>query len=100
MPTTVLVLNYKHGSVDKRKSVVKSIEKIGIVFESKLGYENQIPPLNRFFNINPSGLKMSPMLTDFVGNDLSKLVQKLQNWKFRFPKTKNVSLNWWKKMSG
>ena len=35
MPSTILVINYKHGTVDKRKSVVKSIEKVGVVFRSK-----------------------------------------------------------------
>jgi DNA polymerase-3 subunit delta len=61
MPTTVLVLNYKHGSVDKRKSVVKSIEKIGVISNQKNCMKIRFRlSLNRFFNINPSGLKIKP----------------------------------------
>ncbi|NCD15033.1 MAG: DNA polymerase III subunit delta, partial [Bacteroidia bacterium] len=44
MPSTVLVINYRHGRVDKRKAVVKNIDKIGVVFESKKLYDNEIPP--------------------------------------------------------
>ena len=43
MLSTILVLSYKHGTVDKRKAVVKKIEKIGVVFESKKLYDNQMP---------------------------------------------------------
>jgi len=35
MRSTVMVINYKHGSIDKRKALVKNIEAIGVVFESK-----------------------------------------------------------------
>ena len=43
MASTILVINYKHGTVDGRKAVVKSIDKVGAVFESKKLYDNQIP---------------------------------------------------------
>ena len=34
-PTTVLILCYKHGVLDKRKAVTKLIQQIGVVYESK-----------------------------------------------------------------
>jgi DNA polymerase-3 subunit delta len=88
MPTTVLVLNYKHGTIDKRKSVVKSIEKSGVIFESKKLYENQIPTfVKSYFQQKSLGIedKAAQMLTDFVGNDLSKLIQELQKLEIALP---------------
>lgn len=79
--STVLVINYKHGSVDKRKTLAKNIDKIGVVFESKKLYDNQIP----VFIINylrekeiAIDEKSSRMLADHVGNDISKLIPQLQ----------------------
>ena len=41
-PTTVLVLNYKYKKLDKRKALYKSLKKVGVVYESKKLYENQV----------------------------------------------------------
>jgi DNA polymerase-3 subunit delta len=88
MPSTVLVINYKHGSVDKRKTVVKSILKTGEVFESKKLYENQIPAFIQFW-LKERDLaideKSAQMLTDFVGNDISKLIPQLQKLEVSLP---------------
>lgn len=81
MLSTVLVINYKHGSVDKRKSLVKNIDKIGVVFESKKLYENQIPAfITSWFREKEIGIdeKSAQMLTDNLGNDISKLIPQLQ----------------------
>lgn len=89
MPSTILVLNYKHGTVDKRKAWVKNIEKSGgVVFESKKLYENQIPAfITSYFrekNFQIDG-KSAQMLTDFVGNDLSRLIPQLQKLEVSLP---------------
>jgi len=42
MHSTILVVNYKYKSLDKRKKIYKSIKKFGVVFESKKMYENQV----------------------------------------------------------
>ncbi|MDD2474628.1 MAG: DNA polymerase III subunit delta [Dysgonamonadaceae bacterium] len=79
--STILIINYKHGTVDGRKSVVKAIDKVGIIFESKRLYENRIPAFissyyrERGFNIDD---KSTQMLVDYVGNDLSKMVKELE----------------------
>ncbi len=82
LKSTVLVINYKHGTVDKRKALVKNIEKNGgVVFESKKLYENQIPSfIKNYFSERNIRIdeKSSQMITDFVGNDISKLIQQLQ----------------------
>ena len=81
LSSTILIINYKHGTVDGRKAVVKAIDKIGVIFESKRLYDNKIPAFiisyyqDRGFQIDS---KATQMLVDYVGNDLSKLVQELE----------------------
>ena len=94
MKTTVLVINYKHGSVDKRKAVIKNIEKNGgVVFESKKWYENQIPTfIKSYFSEKTIKIdeKSAQMITDFVGNDISKLIQQLQKLEVSLPEDSNT----------
>ena len=81
MKSTILILNYKHGNVDGRKAVLKAIDKVGVVFESKRIYDNKVPAFissyfrDRGFQIDA---KSTQMLVDYVGNDLSKLVKELE----------------------
>ncbi len=81
MPSTVLVINYKHGTVDRRKAFVKSISEVGVLFESKKLYENQVPPfITSWFKEKGIAidLKSAQMLTDHVGNNISQLIPQLQ----------------------
>ena len=41
-PTTVLVFAYKYKTLDKRKKITKLLDKVGVVYESKKLYENQV----------------------------------------------------------
>ncbi len=80
-PTTVLVLCYKYKKLDARKKLAKEIKKIGVLFESKKLYENQVPDwikrvlAGKGYTITP---KAAQMLTEFLGNDLSKVNNELQ----------------------
>ena len=80
-PTTVLVLCYKYKKLDARKKLSKEIKKMGVLFESKKLYENQVPDWikrvlgSRGYTITP---KAAQMLTEFLGNDLSKVNNELQ----------------------
>lgn len=89
MNSTILVISYKHGTIDKRRSLVKNIEKNGgVIFESKKLYENQVPAfIKNYFSKKKLKIdeKSAQMLTDFVGNDLSKLIQELQKLEVSLP---------------
>ena len=37
-PTTILVMNYKYKTIDKRKALYKTVQKVGVVYESKKLY--------------------------------------------------------------
>jgi DNA polymerase-3 subunit delta len=79
--STILVLCYKYGKIDKRKSLYKAVEKNGVVLESALLYDNKIPDWisnyvnGKHYSISP---KASVMIGEFVGNELSKIVNELR----------------------
>ncbi len=80
-PTTVLVVCYKYKKLDARKKLSKTIKQNGVLFESKKLYENQVPDWIRRvmggkgYTISP---KAAQMLTEFLGNDLSKVNNELE----------------------
>lgn len=80
-PSTVLVVCYKYKKIDKRKALYKSIQKVGLVYESKKMYENQVSEwirrvlLGRKYKIEN---KAAIMLVEFLGTDLSKISNELE----------------------
>ncbi|WP_435132896.1 DNA polymerase III subunit delta [Formosa sp. A9] len=80
-PSTILVLNYKYKTVDKRKAIYKAIKKTGVVFESKKLYENQVADWIRRV-LSPKSYSITPkaaqMLVEFLGTDLSKINNELE----------------------
>src|SRR5690606_11054738 len=79
-PTTVLVINYKYKKIDKRKGLYKAINKMGVIYESKKLYENQVADWIRRV-LAPKNYTVSPkaaqMLVEFIGTDLSKINNEL-----------------------
>ncbi|NND88579.1 MAG: DNA polymerase III subunit delta, partial [Flavobacteriaceae bacterium] len=79
-PSTVLVICYKYKKLDARKKITKEIKKRGELFESKKLYDDKVPNWIRQilaakgYTISP---KSSQMLTEFLGNDLSKISNEL-----------------------
>ena len=79
-PTTVLVFNYKYKTLDKRKALYKALSKVAVVFESKKVYEDKIPNWIQSF-LRSKQISITPkaalMLSEFLGNDLSKIANEL-----------------------
>lgn len=87
-PSTVLVVNYKYKTIDKRKALYKAVSKTGLVFESKPLYENKIPDwIRRVLQTNNYTIvpKASQMLVEFLGTDLSKISNELNKLKIILP---------------
>ncbi|MDD2986825.1 DNA polymerase III subunit delta [Flavobacterium sp.] len=88
-PTTVLVFAYKYKTLDKRKSLVKIIQKNGLLFESKVMYENQVGTWiskilkGKGYQIEP---KATLMLVEFLGTDLSRINNELEKLQIILPK--------------
>lgn len=93
-PTTVLVVNYKYKKIDKRKALYKAIKKVGVVYESKKLYENQVADWIRrvlagqSYSIAP---KAAQMLVEFLGTDLSKIDNELSKLKIVLPKDTQIT---------
>jgi len=78
--STILVICYKYGKLDKRKSFYKAIEKNGLAFESARLYDNKIPEwIHDYLKKKNCTIthKAAFLLTEFLGNDLSKVVNEL-----------------------
>ena len=93
-PTTILVLNYKYKTIDKRKALYKTLQKCGVVYESKKLYENQVADWikrvlsTKNYTIAP---KAAQMLVEFLGTDLSKINNELDKLQIILPKGTQIS---------
>lgn len=80
LPSTLLVLCYKHKKFDARLKLAKTIANKGVIFQSDKLYDNKIPAWvseylsAKGFKINP---KASQLIADYLGNDLSKVANEL-----------------------
>ena len=80
LKSTVLVINYKYKTLDRRKTLASATDKTGILFESKKIPDYKMPAFivsfmqQRSIGIDP---KAAQMLSDFLGNDLSRLNKEL-----------------------
>lgn len=94
MQSTVLVFCYKYKTLDKRKKMTKSLDKVGVVFESKKLYDNQVGDwIKRVlsaknYTIEP---KATAMLVEFLGADLSKISNELEKLQIILPKGSMIS---------
>ncbi len=91
--STLLVINYKYKTLDKRTKLVKVLENQGVYFESNRLRDYQIPGwIDRF--LMSQGIKSDPsasaMLTEFLGNDLHKIANELNKLIITLPKNKPV----------
>ncbi len=93
-PTTLLVVNYKYKKIDKRKALYKAINKIGVVYESKKLYDNQVPDWIRRV-LTPKGYQITPkasqMLVEFLGTDLNKINNELEKLQIILPKNSEIT---------
>ncbi len=78
--TTVLVLCYKYGKIDKRKRLAKAADRTGVLFESARVYDSKIPDWIAAY-VGRLGYSITDkscfLLLEFLGNDLSKIVNEI-----------------------
>ncbi|WP_313581771.1 DNA polymerase III subunit delta [Chishuiella sp.] len=79
--STILVINYKGNTLDKRKKVYKLLNEKGFYFEFKRIYESEISSWIEQ-KVSENGFKIEPkakfLLTEYVGADLSRLNNELE----------------------
>ena len=81
MPSTILVMCHKNGSIDGRKrEYVKAIQQVGILFESKKLRDRDLPSFIEGYlrarNVSID-TKSTQLIADSIGADISRLVSEL-----------------------
>lgn len=88
LASTILVICYKHGVIDRRKKLAAEVEKTGILFESKKLRDAQLPGFittylkRKRVEIEP---KASEMMAEFVGTDLNRMAGELDKLVITLP---------------
>lgn len=96
LKSTILVFCYKNKSPDKRTTFAKLLKDKTVFFESAPLYENQIPAWISSYlsgksrNISPNA---SLLLTEYLGNDLSKISNELEKLILNVPKEKTIGVD-------
>ncbi len=92
--STILVLCYKYGKIDRRKGLFKSAEKTGVAFESAPLYDNRIPEwIGEYLRQQQFSItqKAALMLTEFLGTDLSRIVNEIRKLLINIPPGSQVT---------
>ncbi|MCG8307715.1 MAG: DNA polymerase III subunit delta [Cytophagales bacterium] len=87
LPSTILVVCYKHKKLDRRKTLFKTIERHSVLLTSNKLYDNQIPDWIRgYFNEKDFGItdKSIFMLSEFIGNNLERLANEIDKMLINF----------------
>ena len=88
LPSTILVICHKHGTLDRRKKLAATIEKVGVLFESKKIKDTQLSGFissylkRKSVDIEP---KAAEMMAEFVGTDLSRMAGELEKLVLTLP---------------
>jgi DNA polymerase-3 subunit delta len=91
--STVLVIAYKHGKLDGRTILKKLIEKQGVVLTTKRLYDNKIPDwIKSYANAQGHDItqKACILLTDHIGNDLSRQANEIDKLLLNLPAGKKI----------
>lgn len=93
LSSTILVINYKYKSLDKRTKLVKLLESNGVYFESPRIRDYQVPGwIERY--LMTKGVRTDPsasaMLTEYLGSDLHKIANELEKLIITLPAGKPV----------
>lgn len=91
--STILVINYKYKSLDKRTSLYKILNEKGYVADFPKLYEDKIPKwIGQYLNSRKASIdpEAAVLLTEFVGDDLSKIVNELEKLLIILPENKRT----------
>ncbi|MFZ1523872.1 MAG: DNA polymerase III subunit delta [Saprospiraceae bacterium] len=94
--TTVLVICYKYGKLDKRTKFYKALESKGVIFESKKIYDNQVASWVRDF-LKAGGYTAAngvhELVAEYLGSDLSKVSNELTKLMLNVPKSRQITMD-------
>lgn len=88
LASTLLVIAYKNGTIDRRKKVVGKAEAAGVVFESKKKRDYELPTfIETYLKKNHVAIdpKSAAMIAEHIGADLSRLISELDKVMISLP---------------
>lgn len=94
LKSTILVINYKYKTIDRRKGFAKTLAKRGVLFESKKIYDNKLPAwINSYLAEQQYGIEpqASAMLAEYLGTDLSKVANELNKLIINLPQKTRIT---------
>lgn len=86
--STVLVIAYKNGTIDRRKKIVGKAGAVGVVFESKKKRDYELPTfIETYLKKNHVAIdpKSAAMIAEHIGADLSRLISELDKVMISLP---------------
>ncbi len=92
-PTTILVITYKNGVVDRRKKYVSAIQTQGVLFESKKPSESQLYGcITAYVTRHGCSIdkKSASIIADSIGTDLSRLYGELDKLMIALPQNQKA----------
>ena len=90
--STILVLNYKYKSLDKRTKISKKIAEKAVLFESKKIPEHKIPLwIPKYLSSKKAGITddAAALLAEYLGNDLNKVTHELDKLLLTLPESQD-----------
>ncbi len=94
LPSTILVINYKHKTLDKRTKLAKSLDKFTVVMESKKLYDNQVPDWI-FGYVKEKGFsiedKAALLLAQYIGTNLERMAHEIDKILINFKEPISIS---------
>jgi DNA polymerase-3 subunit delta len=93
--STIMVINYKGKSIDKRKKLYKVLNSNAVLMESTPLWDNKVAPWILKY-IKESGysmdLKAAELIASHLGKDLSKITQEIKKLVINIPKGTKITL--------
>jgi DNA polymerase-3 subunit delta len=96
LTSTLLVFCHKHKSLDGRKALAKTLNQFAVFVESKKLYDNKLPDWIMAYarenqiTIQPDAAQL---MTDFIGNDLSRLANEIDKLLLNLKDKKSISVD-------
>ncbi len=86
--TTVLVICYKNGTIDRRKKIITNAAAKGVVFDSKKKWDSELPKfIGDYVSANGATIdeKSVTLMADHIGNDLNRMTSEIDKLLLSLP---------------
>ncbi len=93
LSSTILVFCYKYKTLDKRKSITKSIMEHALLVDCKKLYDNQVPDwILGYVKLKNATIDpvTAQLLSDYIGNNLERLSSEIDKVLLNLPEPSNI----------